>query len=532
MDDIGFLIPNSVADSTIMVADSGRRDREKYPLPSEYVVTIEPCVPMVTGIEILDGALPGSMYAVDFHNDRLDVTTVRGGPADPTGAGVAAELDDLGSSAVFVSVFEADVACDIVVLTAAQWEEGCAAAAAAALPPLGIGSTVPSKVAAVRRVVGGVDLQVIAPGAPAPAGTVAFTYVRTTYAAPLDGPVAALVARYGTVGVNALAQAPGTYDVVAYDLYGAAVPDGAPFLYRLRHYPMRIENGNYVATELAQQLASQLRALSLGAGDSNLGFDVLSTSSASVDRQNRLLFVSATTPFLLNMRSSTSNEVLGFDTLASARDGGYAPALFGSNRQLFLSVSAGGTSESPGTTHRLTAPGVVNLMGPRYITLRCPEIEQYLYTGMTCSENATGIGLFKLVSGNQVSNLRFDFVSVVRKPFHPIGRLTRLTLRFELSNGVLYDFKGVNHHLTFSINFRSPAGRVVFSRSVLNPDYDPDLVKYQLRTSAARDPIADGPDDDDNDVDEGDVAAAAAAARLRTAERTKAVLLQQHKYDF
>ena len=90
-------------------------------------------------------------------------------------------------------------------------------------------------------------------------------------------------------------------------------------------------------------------------------------------------------------------------------------------------------------------PGLVNLLGDRYVKLRSNTIEQHLHNSISNSKNALGLGLFKLGVSGYVDS-RFDFINVKYRDFHPIGKLTSIDFRFETLDGNLYDFKGVNHN--------------------------------------------------------------------------------------
>lgn len=113
----------------------------------------------------------------------------------------------------------------------------------------------------------------------------------------------------------------------------------------------------------------------------------------------------------------------------------------------------------------VTPPGIYNLLGDRYIILRCKEIENHIMTtiksfNMFNIENdtveekqyETGIAKFKMsVVGFREE--RFDFNILPPQEFHPIGKLTSLTFSFENQDGKPYDFKGVNHTITLAINY-------------------------------------------------------------------------------
>lgn len=118
-----------------------------------------------------------------------------------------------------------------------------------------------------------------------------------------------------------------------------------------------------------------------------------------------------------------------------------------------------------------------------------------------------GVGIFKLLNSNQVIQIRFDYTNLSRKPVHPIAKLSRLTLRFEQSDGTLFDFKGVDNQLLLVVKFYQPTAPppVAPYRSLLNPDYDPDFVRYLAKQNAFAQRLNDpGAYDDDQDQDDDD----------------------------
>jgi hypothetical protein len=147
----------------------------------------------------------------------------------------------------------------------------------------------------------------------------------------------------------------------------------------------------------------------------------------------------------------------------------------GENTNVFAAIS----NSTYGSGYVIVAPGIVNLLGDRYVILRCPEIEDHLLGSYSYIKSTPGLGLFKLAAAqNDVTHLRFDFVNLVRKPFHPIGKLTKLTFKFQTQSGDLYDFKGVNHQIMFVIKFLVPSQKHTFYKSILNPNYDANFIKY------------------------------------------------------
>jgi hypothetical protein len=123
------------------------------------------------------------------------------------------------------------------------------------------------------------------------------------------------------------------------------------------------------------------------------------------------------------------------------------------------------------------SPGILSLVGERFVILRCPEIEQFVSGSVAFGNNSPGIALFKMgVVG--YSDSRFDFASIRYKEFHPIGKLNRLTFRYERMNGKLYDFKGVNHHLLVVVRHFAAKQTEHFTHSSLNPNYQSNFLQY------------------------------------------------------
>ena len=126
---------------------------------------------------------------------------------------------------------------------------------------------------------------------------------------------------------------------------------------------------------------------------------------------------------------------------------------------------------------RLTAPGLVKLMGERYVTVHCDNIENHLRGSNMFNDYSPGMAVVNLgVVG--YSHQRMDFFSVKYKRFHPIGKLNNLRFMVKRSGNLPYDLKGVNWHMLLSIKYYVPRMKSTFTRSSLNPNYDYDYMKY------------------------------------------------------
>jgi len=136
----------------------------------------------------------------------------------------------------------------------------------------------------------------------------------------------------------------------------------------------------------------------------------------------------------------------------------------------------------------IVPPGIYNLIGDRYVLMRCKEIENHIlssiksydvYDHSTDSveerQYETGIAKFKMgVVGYREE--RFDFNILPAYEFHPIGKMSSLTFLFENPDGQLYNFRGVNHTVTLVINYYKPV--ISYDernnmKSTLYPAYEP-----------------------------------------------------------
>lgn len=127
--------------------------------------------------------------------------------------------------------------------------------------------------------------------------------------------------------------------------------------------------------------------------------------------------------------------------------------------------------------HVIVSPGLVNLSGSRYLSVRCLEIEQHMYRDRAYERYHAGLGIVKM-SGYGFREQRFDFVSFPHRTFHAIGKLSKLTIRLERPDGSLWNSHGVDHTLTLVVRYLSIPPVADASNTLLNPAYTPDLRRY------------------------------------------------------
>lgn len=553
IEDVQYLLDNSEQDSTMVFIDSTMRNRAFYPTPSEYVVSFDEPLRLVFGMDVLDATIPGTMYNVDTHNNTVAmilVDTISSAALKEAGASDDAQRDAITTEMQLLGhspQLRAWAQVGGSTIHAATMRRADAEAAdlmvdgSVAVAPPSVGEVV--HCVFVEHRIRGVPMLRFAhsSGSASAAATGSIVSGEYTYI-PVDPSRSPDVAAVSITMPQGVCVCPSSlswsspeglargaiasstmYDVVYYvpvrttptHLQGIK-QSGMPRLYMTLH-SIVLEEGNYTTSTLQLELQSEMLV--------RCGIDVLSTSRSTVDKQGKYRFVAASTNtrFIVNVAASTAASLMGFDLPASmqANSAGLSSRTYNAvplgndTRSMYMSVLRP-DPVSGKVVQMLEAPGLASLLGERYITLRCREIEEHLCNVGKYGRQSTGIGVFKLANANEVAQLRFDFVSLIRRPFHPIGRLTRMTLRFERSDGSLYDFKGINHQLLLTIKYYRPsAKRGAFVSSVINPDYDPNYLAYMITQRRDTTRIQDrGYDDDDEAAhDEAAVAALSRAAQ-------------------
>jgi hypothetical protein len=194
------------------------------------------------------------------------------------------------------------------------------------------------------------------------------------------------------------------------------------------------------------------------------------------DISNKIEFISKF-QFCLNMNISTINKSLGFDLTQNdnnTNDFEYISEIHNDiNKYKFF------FSKNFDTNHKIISPGIVDLIGEKYVILNCPEIEEHSTISLSYSKHNLGLARFKLgIIGYNDENISINKTKL--REFHPIGKFSKMTLQFKTQAGFLYDFKGTNHNITFNIHYYQAIDNNEFNKSVLNPNYNPNFLKYKI----------------------------------------------------
>lgn len=105
-------------------------------------------------------------------------------------------------------------------------------------------------------------------------------------------------------------------------------------------------------------------------------------------------------------------------------------------------------------TYQISSPNMIDLTGIRTVLIRCPEIERMLFRErFTDDEIHAGLGYVKM-NGTGFREQRNDFfIPFPPRTFHPVSKVSSLTIRLEQPDGTLYPTRGVDHYLLLAITY-------------------------------------------------------------------------------
>lgn len=456
IDDIDYLLENSEKDSVIIFADSGLRDRRIHPFASEYTVSFAQPFKFVYGFEVIDGTIPNTMYNVDIYNNALYITSVVKNivsmvPIDPE-----LMLQQVHTSKTFAQMFDKEDENYIAIGNQVNL---------APLVNIAISSNLSENHLVFYKY--SISSLPIVLKKNQPDTYFFFKYQNVEYAILKAG---------NTSLINIIENGEYYYDISASIVYYYTIHKVDPatfnsirnssgYIVIVNNYRNSLSPGNYDVTSITNDTSDLLTEINVE----------VEPTSAPAKKEGKMLFASSDY-ILLNAKKGRLFESFGFDIYppAGQTETNYVSWTIGDNYQVY-----GSKFDNLSTRYQVISPGLINLLGERYCILRIKELEDHLVGSYSYMKYTTGIGQFKMAAAQGgITNLRFDYQSLVKKPFHPIGKLDKITLRYETAAGELYDFKGVNHHLMFIVKFLVPSAKQKFTKSILNPNYNPDIMQY------------------------------------------------------
>lgn len=267
--------------------------------------------------------------------------------------------------------------------------------------------------------------------------------------------------------------------------------DGSDVPYTDIFEKIEITTGDYTSTTFISAFNSLMR---------KKGHELNIKAYSNPPELSNLIQFYSSHAFIIDMKRSTIFEILGFDLYIDSKENlkeidnrRYTYMQAYNNNENFKKMYHS-TFNSISKNYIITSPGIVYFMGYKYIILKCPEIEEHLYRSLSYSRYSLGLAKFR-ISSYGYNDERVVVTKLPIREFHPIGKLSRLTLIFETNTGELYDFKGVNHNIIFAVYYYEPIQKSQITYSMLNPDYKMNYIDYLYKEEEIE---ADSEEDDDD----------------------------------
>jgi hypothetical protein len=238
----------------------------------------------------------------------------------------------------------------------------------------------------------------------------------------------------------------------------------------------------------------------------NNDLEIMFSETTTPPELSNLIDIFSKAPLIVDMKRTTLSENLGFDLYPTTNNtdryiSKSPPSLRTDSvlAKMFYSRLNKNYNPNVSTDNKwiITSPGIVYFIGNKYIIMRCPEIEEHLYRSLSYSKYTLGLAKFRVDSVG-INSEKLTITKIPVREFHPIGKLSRMTLRFETNRGSLYDFKGINHNIIFAIFYYEPVQKNVPKRSILNPEYKMNYIDYLYKQEEIE---GDSDDDEDNNED-------------------------------
>jgi len=501
VEDIQYLKKHSVPDSHMVLIDSEKRDKTVNPTPSEFVIEFEEPFVNVFGIDVLDVTLSSTMYNIEATTNTLVYHVMWYNTIDAT----------FFEDRLLGEIYAHDA------LSSVLNDKNTRILFATAVPEGLVRSDEKTGIVIAQRVeidtnafVGGIESTMIA----------GKTFYMTQEQKTVFDETLPSLATCVTITSSGIAVFYGMYYISPYEFF-RVTQDGSNkdwCMCIVANMFIQLEPANYdlygFVADLNTVMENNMNVV-IPVDDNNTeefswAFPFMSTSDVpqfikqnvrgDLTRTARVMLCASSNNIdcMIDYERSTLADTLGFSTLTSVSEDVIFKIIQKPSEEGRLLKAVKHNKD----LWTVGAPGVIKLTGVRYILLRCPEVESHMFSSFAYGRFCPGIGLFKLSTNQETVQQRLDFVNFAKKPFHPIGRLKKITFRFELPNGALYDFRGVDIFMLMQVKYYAPHASIDIP-STLNPEYDPDYTRYMVRQLRERAAFLNG--EDINDFNANDV---------------------------
>jgi len=350
MDDIEHLKENSTHDSTYVYVDSSKRDRRIYPFPGEYTITFAQPFKNVYGFEVLDGAIPNTMYNVDKYNNDMYITSIKPGSSIIDDNKIVPFFNELKMTQTYINVFDNNNETFFIVGSISQTSPWLTAA----IDPDQILDS--SYYLVTRNIIS--DPGIIAFDCQIDEEYYIFQVANNKFCIPLINNNTLIITLLKANNFSLQLNNHGTFDLIYFtfnritlSMYNAI--DSAQLYYiRVSNYHKYLDIGNTDVITIVNDLNDLWSPFDIG----------IETTTVVPSKQGKLRFT-CSYPFFINGKQGPLSESLGFDIYPSAYDDNtcFLPMSVYNNQQLFLSVY-----DPPNLRWIVTSPGLINLMGERF----------------------------------------------------------------------------------------------------------------------------------------------------------------------
>lgn len=472
MDDIQFLKAHAREESYLFLVDSAGRDKRVWPTPSEYEIEFSSPFKNVYGIDVIDSSVPRTQYIIDVNNNSISFqidteepvqTAVE--PGDYTITQLVTALNDLlvrNNKSITVSAVTTPTEMTHRLQFTSAFPFRLLMSQSTIRTAIGFANPLrPAEEAALYSAptgwrAGDDDTFIAAQQQEQSVSVVAF-----------DGPD--LMAGASVNGTTVLAG--GTV------VRQAFVAPETRYLYNVRSFfkyvgtPTDLQVHWFVYDSTGEEYARG--TFNVVSENSQLSAHTLLNRKSLQKNATYYLVVgqpAATDP--TNAIAVYHRAVEGSSESDAQVDAGGAGVYASVGAQLCVKVVTGGP------LFKVLAPGLYNLIGERYINIRCREIEDHVYRHRAFEKYNVGLAKVQLGIFGYGRDV-YDYASFPPRRFHPIGKLKKMTLRFERRDGSLYDFKGIDHNLTMVLRYYTlPEPTIEDVPRLLNPHYNPNLLQY------------------------------------------------------
>jgi len=214
--------------------------------------------------------------------------------------------------------------------------------------------------------------------------------------------------------------------------------------------------------------------------------------------KNKVKFISSK-QFIFDMNNSTIRNVFGFNLSQNVSSGFFTsivePSIISDINKFRFFIS-----KKKDNNYEIEPPGIIDLIGEKYVILNCPEIEAHSSSSLSYSKHSLGLARFKLGTlGYNDESISINKTKI--REFHPIGKFSKMTLQFINQSGKFYDFKGANHNIMFNIHYYQTNTDIQFDKSILNPNYNPNILTYKMNLLNNQDSESDSDSDNDDNME-------------------------------